>query len=123
MITGQSAKLKVYCRSIIYTTICGSDLRLYHNEITGMRDGDIIGHEGVGVVEEADLHLLSLTRMTSIYYVDLLSSVCLNRSELGISAVIACGNVQSIVVNSCDTTNPSKDMEEMYGKRWNTQSY
>ncbi|CAG8481329.1 10281_t:CDS:2 [Paraglomus brasilianum] len=52
-----------------------------------MRDGDIIGHEGVG------------TRVSKV-------------QPGGISAVIACGNVQSIVVNSCDTTNPSKDMDE-----------
>lgn len=52
---------------IIYTTICGSDLHLYHNEIPGMQDGDVIGHEGVGIVEE-DARVQCL-------------SVCLYRSE------------------------------------------
>jgi len=27
------------------TTICGSDLHLYHSEMTGLQKGDILGHE------------------------------------------------------------------------------
>lgn len=27
------------------TTICGSDLHLYHSEMLGMQKGDILGHE------------------------------------------------------------------------------
>jgi threonine dehydrogenase-like Zn-dependent dehydrogenase len=27
------------------TTICGSDLHLYHSEMVGMQKGDILGHE------------------------------------------------------------------------------
>ena len=27
------------------TTVCGSDLHLYHNEIKDMEKGDILGHE------------------------------------------------------------------------------
>ncbi len=33
------------------TTICGSDLHLYHNEFQGMRDGYILGHESMGFVD------------------------------------------------------------------------
>lgn len=34
------------------TTICGSDLHLYHGVIMQMKAGDILGHEFCGVVEE-----------------------------------------------------------------------
>jgi threonine dehydrogenase-like Zn-dependent dehydrogenase len=27
------------------TTICGSDLHLYHSEMMGLQKGDILGHE------------------------------------------------------------------------------
>jgi threonine dehydrogenase-like Zn-dependent dehydrogenase len=32
--------------------ICGSDLHLYNHFIPGMEDGDVIGHEFMGIVEE-----------------------------------------------------------------------
>ena len=35
------------------TTLCGADLRLLQGEVPGVLDGRILGHEGVGVVEEA----------------------------------------------------------------------
>jgi threonine dehydrogenase-like Zn-dependent dehydrogenase len=35
------------------TAICGSDLHLYRGKIPGMKDGDIIGHEFMGIVEDA----------------------------------------------------------------------
>jgi threonine dehydrogenase-like Zn-dependent dehydrogenase len=34
------------------TAICGSDLHLYRGKVPGMKDGDILGHEFMGVVEE-----------------------------------------------------------------------
>jgi threonine dehydrogenase-like Zn-dependent dehydrogenase len=34
------------------TAICGSDLHLYAGKVIGMEDGDVIGHEPMGVVEE-----------------------------------------------------------------------
>lgn len=34
------------------TAICGSDLHLYHGKIPEMKDGDILGHEFMGIVEE-----------------------------------------------------------------------
>jgi len=36
---------------ITHTTICGSDLHLYHNKIPEMIKGDIVGHEGIGYIE------------------------------------------------------------------------
>ena len=35
------------------TAICGSDLHLYRGKIPSMKDGDILGHEFMGIVEEA----------------------------------------------------------------------
>lgn len=34
------------------TTICGSDLHLYHGEIMTLQKGDILGHEFMGKVEK-----------------------------------------------------------------------
>jgi len=37
---------------ITATTICGSDLHLYNNELPGMKNGDVIGHECMGIVHK-----------------------------------------------------------------------
>lgn len=37
---------------ITSTAICGSDLHLYNGVMAGMKSGDIIGHEPMGIVEE-----------------------------------------------------------------------
>jgi threonine dehydrogenase-like Zn-dependent dehydrogenase len=34
------------------TAICGSDLHLYGGKVLGMEEGDILGHEPMGIVEE-----------------------------------------------------------------------
>ncbi|KAK0518878.1 hypothetical protein OC835_007710, partial [Tilletia horrida] len=36
---------------ITATTICGSDLHLYHKTLPGMRRGDVLGRECIGTVE------------------------------------------------------------------------
>ncbi|WP_138493736.1 zinc-dependent alcohol dehydrogenase [Paenibacillus pinistramenti] len=38
---------------ITSTAICGSDLHIYNGEIPGMHDDYIVGHEPMGIVEEA----------------------------------------------------------------------
>lgn len=35
------------------TTVCGSDLHLAHNEVQHVEDGDVLGHEAVGIIVEA----------------------------------------------------------------------
>jgi len=35
------------------TAICGSDLHLFRGSVPGMQEGDILGHEFMGIVEEA----------------------------------------------------------------------
>ncbi len=37
---------------ITSTAICGSDLHLYAGKTPGMKEGDIVGHEPMGIVEE-----------------------------------------------------------------------
>ena len=86
------------------TTICGSDLHLYHKEIAEMRQGDILGHEAVGVVELVG---------EAVKFIQ-------PGQRVAISAVIACGQCaycQREEFSGCDGTNPSAVMERMYGHR------
>jgi threonine dehydrogenase-like Zn-dependent dehydrogenase len=50
-----SPKLEQPTDAIVALTtsaICGTDLHLVRGTLTGMKPGTILGHEGVGVVEE-----------------------------------------------------------------------
>jgi alcohol dehydrogenase len=38
---------------ILKTTICGTDLHIMKGDVTAVTDGRIIGHEGVGIIEES----------------------------------------------------------------------
>ncbi|MEO8414228.1 MAG: alcohol dehydrogenase catalytic domain-containing protein [Ginsengibacter sp.] len=38
---------------IFKTTICGTDLHIFNGDVPAVTDGRILGHEGVGIVEEA----------------------------------------------------------------------
>jgi threonine dehydrogenase-like Zn-dependent dehydrogenase len=90
---------------ITATTICGSDLHLYHGEPTGsMHKGDILGHECMGIVDAVG------DQVKDIKVGD----------RVVVSAVIAEGNCeycQRQQFSLCECTNPSKEMEEMYGHR------
>jgi len=86
------------------TTICGSDLHLYHSEMKGMEKGDVLGHEFMGIVESVGPEVKNLKVGDRV-----VSSFC-----------ISCGSCEYCkkgLVTSCDTTNPSKVMETMYGHR------
>ena len=41
----------VICK-VTGTTVCGSDLHLYHKEIMQLQKGEILGHEWMGIVDE-----------------------------------------------------------------------
>lgn len=89
------------------TTVCGSDLHLYHKEIFEMRPGDILGHEFCGIVDEVgpgvDSEKLKVGQRV----------VC--------SFQIACGQCEYCkkgLSSMCDTTNDSKLMNDMYGHRF-----
>jgi len=93
------ALIRITCSSI-----CGSDLHLYHKEFGGLYKGDILGHECMGIVEDVGGEVQSLKVGDKVV----------------VSCVIACGNCSYCKqknFSSCDTTNPSREMEENYGHR------
>jgi len=85
------------------TTICGSDLHMYHGEVH-MEKGDVLGHECMGIVEEVGPGVKDIKVGTRVV----------------VSAVISCGKCwfcQNQFYSCCETTNPSKECEDMYGDR------
>jgi len=86
------------------TTICGSDLHLYHQEFEGLPKGFVLGHEPMGIVESVG------TLVKDIKIGD----------KVVVSAVLTEGNCwycRNGFSSWCDVTNPSKTMEEQYGHR------
>jgi threonine dehydrogenase-like Zn-dependent dehydrogenase len=51
----------VICR-VTGTTVCGSDLHLYHKEIMQLERGDILGHECMGIVDEVGSEIKSVKK-------------------------------------------------------------
>jgi threonine dehydrogenase-like Zn-dependent dehydrogenase len=89
------------------TTVCGSDLHMYYNKIPGekaMEEGDVLGHEFMGIVESVGPQVHKLKAGDRVV----------------VSAVIACGECMYCKrkqFSLCDVTNPSKQLEDMYGHR------
>ena len=74
------------------TAICGSDLHIYRGKIPGMQDGDILGHEFMGIVEDAGA---DVTRVKV-------------GDRVVIPFVIACGQCFHCMLDefaACETTN------------------
>jgi len=89
---------------ITTTTICGSDLHMYHNAVKGMQKGDILGHEFVGVVD-------AVGSAVSKFKVG---------DRVVVSAAISCNSCYYCVnglFSCCDNTNPSTEMQSLYGHR------
>ncbi|KAF9048421.1 chaperonin 10-like protein [Panaeolus papilionaceus] len=86
------------------TTVCGSDLHLYNKEIIQLKDGDILGHEFCGIVDEVGPNVTEFKpgdRVVSSFQ-------------------IACGNCQFCkkgLTSMCDTTNSSSVQEKLYGNK------
>lgn len=79
------------------TAICGSDLHLYRGKVPGMKDGDILGHEFMGIVEEVG------TGVTKVQKGD----------RVVIPFTIACGNCyfcDQDLFSGCEQTNPDPGM-------------
>lgn len=77
------------------TAICGSDLHLYRGKIPQTKDGDIFGHEFMGVVEETGSAVTSLRKGDRVV----------------IPFVIACGSCFFCSMNlqaACETTNTGR---------------
>jgi len=86
------------------STICGSDLHLYSNSVPDMKDGDILGHECMGIVHEVGGEIKGLSIGDRVV----------------IAFDIACGECDYCKreeYSCCDFTNPSKLMGELYGQR------
>ncbi|KAI6005296.1 GroES-like protein [Pisolithus orientalis] len=86
------------------TTICGSDLHLYHGEILALQKGDILGHEFMGKVDRIGPNVRNL--------------------KLGQRVVasfqIACGRCrycQQKLSSFCDKTCSSSLQNYLYGER------
>eukprot|EP00158_Paraphelidium_tribonemae_P000024 Partr_v1_DN11286_c0_g1_i1_m51318 putative Dehydrogenase len=102
---------------ITTTTVCGSDLHLYFNEVQGMTSGFIIGHEACGYVEAVGPGVKNVQP----------------GDRVAISAVIACGACEYCAKQQfslCDRTNVAgasggaggsaatgDTMEKLYGHR------
>jgi threonine dehydrogenase-like Zn-dependent dehydrogenase len=77
------------------TAICGSDLHLYRGKVSGMKHGDILGHEFMGLVVETGAAVTSLKRGDRVV----------------VPFVIACGNCffcNMQLYAACETTNPDR---------------
>ncbi|KAF0538393.1 glutathione-dependent formaldehyde dehydrogenase [Gigaspora margarita] len=87
---------------ITATTICESDLHLYHKEIPRVAKGDIMGHEGMGIIHEVGSHVL--------------------KHKIGdrvvISSVIACGSCdycKRAMFSCCNSNDSSENVEKSLG--------
>ncbi|EWC45656.1 hypothetical protein DRE_05217 [Drechslerella stenobrocha 248] len=86
------------------TTICGSDLHLYHGAVIEMKQGDILGHEYMGIVESVG------SSVTKVRVGD----------RVVASFQISCGACRFCVQklsSQCERTNNSSVANAMYGHR------
>ena len=77
------------------TAICGSDLHIYRGRIPKMEDGDILGHEFMGIVEDAGPAVTRVKRGDRVV----------------IPFVIACGQCFHCLLSeyaACETTNTGR---------------
>ncbi|CAO3686700.1 unnamed protein product [Umbelopsis vinacea] len=86
------------------STVCGSDLHLYHGEIMQLKEGEILGHECMGIVEAVG------PQVTKVKPGD----------RVVAAFNIACGQCQYCKkqqYTACECTNNSSVMEKLYGHR------
>ncbi|EPQ27157.1 uncharacterized protein PFL1_05438 [Pseudozyma flocculosa PF-1] len=86
------------------STVCGSDLHLYHGEILQLKQGDVLGHEAIGVVEQVGDAVRTIKVGDRV--------VC--------SFSISCGQCDMCkrdLGSMCDVVNKSSVMDKLYGKK------
>jgi threonine dehydrogenase-like Zn-dependent dehydrogenase len=85
------------------TAICGSDLHLFDGFIPTMEEGDILGHEFMGIVEDTGKEVTNLKRGDRVV----------------VPFTIACGHCEFCkkkIWAACDNTNPNAHLlETAYG--------
>lgn len=84
--------------------ICGSDLHLYGSSMPGMKSGDVLGHEAMGVVESVGPGVKSVRP----------------GDRVAVSFDLACGACffcERGLFTACDVTNPSAAQGAAYGGR------
>jgi threonine dehydrogenase-like Zn-dependent dehydrogenase len=77
------------------TAICGSDLHLYRGKVPGMQEGDVLGHEFMGVVEDTGSAVTAVRRGDRVV----------------VPFVIACGACffcERSLFAACETTNSGR---------------
>lgn len=77
------------------TAICGSDLHLYRGKIPELKDGDILGHEFMGIVVDSGSDVAQLKKGDKVV----------------VPFVIACGHCffcEKQLFAACETTNPDR---------------
>ncbi|KAK3347445.1 chaperonin 10-like protein [Neurospora tetraspora] len=86
------------------STICGSDLHLFHGAVMQMNKGDILGHEFCGIVDQV--------------------GPAVKKAQVGkryvVSFQIACGDCffcKNKLSSQCEVTNSNTQMKAMYGGR------
>ncbi|KAI8462561.1 MAG: GroES-like protein [Monoraphidium minutum] len=85
------------------TAICGSDLHLYEHAMPGMKPGDVLGHEFMGVVEEVGSDVKKVQPGDRVV----------------VAFDIACGACffcKKQPYSSCAASNPSHVQEAVYGQ-------
>ncbi|RSH87076.1 hypothetical protein EHS25_003565 [Saitozyma podzolica] len=86
------------------STICGSDLHLYHSEMLGLQKDDILGHEFMGIIDRVGPEVTNLKVGDRVV----------------VSFNIACGTCKFCkkkYSSMCEYTNNSSMQEQMYGQR------
>ena len=77
------------------TAICGSDLHLYRGKVPGMKSGDVLGHEFMGIVEDTGALVTEVSRGDRVV----------------VPFTISCGTCffcERDLYAACETTNPDR---------------